>query len=99
MFDSHAFFKKRFSSHLKEMGRYTRYMFNEHIAIAMIFFIAAFAYYYQGWLRDIPDDFPAGIVIGVAFGLILSYSPVSTLLKEPDLFFLITAEKKMTAYF
>jgi len=99
MFDAHDFFKKRFSSHLKEMGRYTRYMFNGHLAIAMFFFIAAFAYYYQQWLEHIPNDFPTGMIIGTALGLVLSYNPVSTLLKEPDLFFLIAAEKKMGAYF
>lgn len=99
MFDAHEFFKKRFSGHLKELGRYTRYMFNGHIAFAMFFFIAAFAYYYQSWLETIPDDFPTSIIMGVVFGLLLSYSPVSTLLKEPDLFFLIAAEKKMGPYF
>lgn len=99
MFDAHEFFKKRLSSHLKEMGRYTRYIFNGHIAVAMFFFIAAFAYYYQSWLADMPADFPTGIIIGIALGLLLSYSPVTTLLKEPDLFFLIAAEKKIGSYF
>ncbi|HLQ70430.1 MAG TPA: ABC transporter permease, partial [Bacillota bacterium] len=99
MFDAHELFKKRFSNHLKEMGRYTKYMFNGHMAVALFFFIAAFAYYYQSWLQDLPEDFPTGIIIGIAFGLLLSYNPVSTLLKEPDLFFLIAAEKKMGPYF
>src|SRR5690625_7598706 len=73
MFDAHEFFKKRFSGHLKELGRYTRYMFNGHIAFAMFFFIAAFAFYYQSWLETIPDDFPTSIIMGVVFGLLLSY--------------------------
>lgn len=98
-FNAHNLFKKRLSSHLKELSRYTQYMFNAHIAFAMFFFIAAFAYYYQSWLEHLPENFPSGIVIGVVFGLVLTYSPVSTLLQDPDLFFLIAAEKKMGPYF
>ncbi|GGJ92192.1 ABC transporter permease [Lentibacillus kapialis] len=99
MFDSHAFFKQRFSGHLKEMSRYLRYIFNEHIAFAMFFFVSATAYYYQQWMMDLPENFPTAWIIGITFGLLVSYSPVRTLLKEPDLVFLIAAENKMGRYF
>ncbi|ASN06581.1 ABC transporter permease [Virgibacillus necropolis] len=99
MFDSHAFFKNRFSEHLKETSRYLRYIFNGHTAIAMLFFISAVAVYYQQWIADLPANFPTAWVVGIAFGLAASYSPVRTLLKEPDLVFLIAAESKMNAYF
>src|SRR5699024_353889 len=99
MFDSHAFFKKRFSAHLKETSRYLKYIFNGHIAVAMMFFVAAAAYYYQQWLAELPENFPTAWIIGIAFGLLVSYSPVRTLLKEPDLVFLLAAEHKMGAYF
>lgn len=99
MFDSNAFFKNRFSEHLKETSRYLRYMFTGHLMIAMLFFISAIAVYYQQWLANLPDNFPTAWVVGIAFGLVASYSPVRTLLKEPDLVFLIAAESKMTAYF
>ncbi|MGP4106595.1 ABC transporter permease [Virgibacillus sp. L01] len=99
MFDSHDFFKKRFVAHLKETSRYLRYIFNGHIAFAMLFFVSALAYYYQQWLTELPENFPTAIIIGIVFGLLISYSPVRTLLKEPDLVFLITAENKMGPYF
>ncbi|WP_339228838.1 ABC transporter permease [Oceanobacillus sp. FSL K6-2867] len=99
MFDSHEFYKKRFSSHLKETSRYLKYIFNGHMAFAILFFISASAYYYQQWLTDLPANFPTAVIIGSTFGLIASYSPVRTLLKEPDLVFLIVAETKMGAYF
>ena len=99
MFDSNAFFKNRFSEHLKETSRYLRYMFTGHLMIAMLFFISAIAVYYQQWLANLPDNFPTAWVVGIAFGLVASYSPVRTLLKEPDLVFLIAAESKMSAYF
>lgn len=99
MFDSNAFFKNRFSEHLKETSRYLRYMFTGHLMIAMLFFISAIAVYYQQWLANLPDNFPTAWVVGIAFGLVASYSPVRTLLKEPDLVFIIAAESKMSAYF
>lgn len=99
MFDSNNFFKQRFSAHLKELSRYLRYIFNGHLMIAMLFFISALAFYYQRWLTMLPENFPAALIIGAGLGLLVSYSPVRTLLKEPDLFFLIAAEKKMNAYF
>ncbi|WP_186579150.1 ABC transporter permease [Aquibacillus kalidii] len=99
MFNAHQFFMERFSSHLKETSRYLRYIFTGHIVIAMMFMVSALAYYYQRWLAEIPEDFPTAMIIGVAFGLVASYSPVRTMLKEPDLVFLLPAENKMGPYF
>jgi len=58
MFDSHAFFKRRLSAHVKELSRYLRYIFNGHMAVAMLFFISALAYYYQQWLAQLSEQFP-----------------------------------------
>ncbi|WP_087973348.1 ABC transporter permease [Oceanobacillus rekensis] len=99
MFDSHEFYKKRLSSHIKETSRYLKYIFNSHMVFAILFFISASAYYYQQWLAQLPEDFPTALIIGVVFGLIVSYSPIRTLLKEPDLVFIIVAESKMGPYF
>lgn len=99
MFNAHTFFKRRLGEHLKETSRYLRYIFNGHIAVAMFFFISALAYYYQQWLAELPENFPVAFLVAVVFGGVASYSPVQTLLKEPDLVFLIAAEKKMGAYF
>ncbi|MUV36589.1 Protein EcsB [Lentibacillus sp. JNUCC-1] len=99
MFDAHDFFKKRFSGHLKEINRYLRYILNEHIVFAMLFFVAALAFYYQQWLSNLPEDFPTAWVLGLVFGIVASLSPVQTLLKEPDLVFLTPVEHLMGPYF
>lgn len=99
MFDAHALFKNRFSAHMKEMSRYLRYIFNGHIAVALLFLVSAMSVYYQQWLTQLPENFPAAWVIGIIFGLIVSHAPVSTLLQEADLVFLIPAEHKMHVYF
>ncbi|MCA1012090.1 ABC transporter permease [Halobacillus halophilus] len=99
MINAKELWKRRFSEHMKETSRYLKYIFNEHIGIALFFFLAALAYYYQQWLADLPEAFPTNWVVGIAFGLIASYSPVRTLLKEPDLVFLLPAEYQLDAYF
>ncbi|SEH96173.1 ABC-2 type transport system permease protein [Halobacillus karajensis] len=99
MINAKEFWTKRFSEHTKETSRYLKYIFNGHIAVAMLFFISALAYYYQQWLQDLPEDFPTAWIIAVAFGFMVSYSPVRTLLKEPDLVFLLPAEYQLGDYF
>lgn len=99
MFDSNALFKHRLKEHVKELSRYLKYIFNGHLVIVMFFLIAALAYYYQMWLADLPEQFPTAFVIGTIFGLLVSFSPIRTLLKEPDLVFLIAAEHQMRSYF
>ncbi|WP_085992786.1 ABC transporter permease [Oceanobacillus senegalensis] len=99
MFDSHSFYKQRLSAHMKELGRYLRYILNGHMLIVIFFLISTLAVYYQQWLKQLPDHFPTAIIIGLLFGLVASYSPVRTLLKEPDLVFIIVAEDRMGAYF
>lgn len=99
MFDSHKFYKQRLAKHLKETGRYLKYIFTGHMMIVLLFFISAIAVYYQQWLASLPENFPTALVMGLVLGLLVSYSPVRTLLREPDLVFLIAAEHKMKAYF
>ena len=72
---------------------------DRHLAVVLFFLISAIAVYYQQWLAQLPDDFPSAWIIGIVFGLLVSYAPISTLLQEPDLVFLIPAEHKMNAYF
>lgn len=99
MFNAQELFKQRFSAYLKETSRYLRYIFNGHIAVVIFFLISAIAVYYQRWLAELPADFPTAWIIGIIFGLLASYTPVRTLLQEPDLVFLIPAEHKMNPYF
>ncbi|WJE16785.1 ABC transporter permease [Halobacillus sp. ACCC02827] len=99
MINAKEFWKKRFSAHMKETNRYLKYIFNGHMAVAMFFFVSALAYFYQQWLQDIPEGFPTALIVGAAFGYMVSYSPVRTLLKEPDLVFLLPAEYHLGDYF
>ncbi len=77
MFDSHKFYKKRLSTHVKETSRYLKYMFNGHIAVAMLFLISVMAFYYQQLLTQLPENFPTAWVIGIIFGLLVKYCSLS----------------------
>jgi len=99
MLDAKNLFKERLSNHAKQLSRYMRYIFNGHIAVAMIFLISALAVFYQEWLTTVPKDFPAEVIIGVAFGIVVTYNPIRTLLKKPDVMFLMVAEEQLYPYF
>lgn len=99
MFKADELFKQRFTNHVREMGRYLKYIFNGHLAVAMLFLISVLAFYYQQLLAKLPEDFPSTFMISLGFGLIITYSPIQTFLKEPDLVFLTPAEHQMDHYF
>ncbi len=76
--DTNQLWKERFSHHIKMLSRYLRLMFNDHLAFALIFFVAAGAYFYQQWLEGVPETFPVDWIMAVVLGLLLAHSPVRT---------------------
>jgi len=97
--DSKALFKERLTAHIKEVVRYSQYILNGHIAIAILFLIGAGAVFYQQLLTQLPANFPTDWVISIAFALVALYNPIQNLLKEADLIYLFPAEKRLTPYF
>ncbi len=99
MFDAGSLFKQRLIEHVKLLNRYLRYIFNEHFMIALTFIFIALAVYYQKWLENINEDFPAALVIAVILGFVVSYNPIQSFLKAPDEVFIIVKEQAMHRYF
>lgn len=99
MFDSNDLWKQRFSAYTKEMQRYLRLIFNDHLKFALLFLAGGGAFLYQNWLKELPGDFPYVFVICLVVGLVLTYSPIRTFLKEPDLVFLLPLESRLSPYF
>ncbi|MEM5017895.1 ABC transporter permease [Metabacillus indicus] len=91
--------KTRLEAHVKEVQSYTKYMFNDHLIFVLVFLGAGGALSYQEWLKTMPEDFPALLILTVVFALIITASSVRTLLKEADLVFLLPLEVKMADYF
>lgn len=97
--ESKALFNQRFKAHLKESVRYLQYILNGHMAIAILFLIAAGAVFYQQFLMALPENFPVAIVVSVFLTFFIIYNPIQTLLKAPDMIFLLPIEHKLTPYF
>lgn len=99
MFDAADLFKQRLVEHVKLLNRYLRYIFNGHFMIALMFMMITLAVYYQKWLENMSDNFPATLVIALILGVVISYNPIQSFLKEPDKVFIIVKEHEMYTYF
>src|SRR4051812_219015 len=99
MFDERLLWKERFGRTSKELSRYLRYIFNGHLVIVFVFLLGTAAYYYQEWLKTIPDTFPAASIMAVCIAFLLTYSPIFTFMSEADRIFLLPLETKLGGYF
>ncbi|MFJ5963896.1 ABC transporter permease [Bacillus sp. NPDC093026] len=93
-----SIWKSRLKEHVQETRKYLKYMFNDHLVIVLIFFLAGGASWYSGWLKEIPSQFPSFWVMAIVFSFVLTSSYVRTLIKEADLVFLLPLEAKMEPY-
>jgi ABC-2 type transport system permease protein len=97
--DINNIWSQRFSSYLKELSRYMKYMFNDHLMIVVLIAVSAGAVYYNQWLSQLPLTFPYEWVMGIILGIVITASSIRSFLKEPDLVFLLPIEHKMKDYF
>lgn len=97
--NSNELWSNRFAVFVQELQKYLRYIFNGHLLFVLIIGFGGLAYYYSNWVKTLDPSFPAAILLAVIIGLPLTNSPIYTLLKEPDMFFLLPVEKQLTAYF
>ncbi|KIL45606.1 ABC transporter permease [Jeotgalibacillus soli] len=90
---------QRLQDYNRELQKYLRYIFNGHLMFVLIFAIGGGGYAYSGWVNTLTAGFPAAIVMAIILGIIVSFSPIYTYLKEPDKVYLTPLEGKMTRYF
>jgi ABC-2 type transport system permease protein len=99
MFDDKKLWKDRASSRVKDLGRYMRYIFNGHLVIVLLFLIGTAAFYYQEWIKTLPQGFPSETIIAIFIGIFLTYSPVYNFLLDADKVFIIPLEDRLKGYF
>jgi ABC-2 type transport system permease protein len=99
MFNPETLWKERFSSFVKETGRYLKYIFNGHLVIVLLFLAGSAAFYYQEWIKTLDADFPAAWIMALVLAFFLTYSPIQTFLTEADKIFLLPLETRLAAYF
>lgn len=91
--------QSRLNDHITELRSYLKYMLNDHLLFVFIFLSAGGALAYQDWLENMPKNFPTIFIMTAVFTILVLNSSVRTLLKEPDVVFLLPMEKKMSTYF
>ncbi|MCU9612505.1 ABC transporter permease [Caldibacillus lycopersici] len=96
--NSKNLWSKRAVERLKEVARYGKYMFNDHLLFVVIIAIGAGAYYYQDWVSGLTAEFPTPILFAIVFGLLLTSGTVMTFFKEPDKVFLLPLETTLKPY-
>ncbi|QPC45996.1 ABC transporter permease [Mangrovibacillus cuniculi] len=91
--------QKRREEALKELKRYGRYMFNDHLLVVFIFALGGLAFYYQQWIETLTASFPAEWVLAGVLGIAVTYSPFYSLLKEADMVYWTPMENRLKSYF
>ncbi|WP_456271906.1 ABC transporter permease [Bacillus sp. AK031] len=91
--------KRRVTEYNAELRKYLRYMFNDHLLFVLIFALGGGAFTYNQWVDTLDSSFPAAIIMAVLLGIILSWSPVYTFLREADAVFLLPLEGRMKSFF
>lgn len=98
-FSANELFKERAAAYYTEIRKYTRYMLNDHLLFVLIFAMGALLFYYSGWVETIEAGFPAPLIMAAVLGVILSWSPVYTYIKQPDTVYLLPLESELKPYF
>lgn len=94
-----VFYKNRLAKHQKHMMRYMKYVLNDHFLLVMIIALGGFGLYYSDFIKTLNQDFYLGrILIFMLLLGILFVGKIATLLKEPDMIFLLPKERQMTSY-
>ncbi|MET1014733.1 MAG: ABC transporter permease [Paenisporosarcina sp.] len=88
----------RFLYYVNELQKYLKYVFTGHLAFVFVFVIGAGGYQYSEWLKTAPSDFPAAWLVAGILGLLLAYSPPTTLIREPDQVYLLPLESTLMSY-
>lgn len=88
----------RFFHYMTEFQKYMKYVFTGHLAIVFVFTLGAGGYAYSEWLKEVPTDFPAALLVAILVGAALTFSPTVTLLKPADSVYFLPLETKLQTY-
>lgn len=94
----HDVWSRRLQKYTVEVQNYLKYVFTGHIAIVLLFAIGAAGYAYSEWIQTIPPGFPGALLLAFTLGLLLAYSPPTTLLKEADAVYFLPLESKLDSF-
>ncbi|MTV82617.1 ABC transporter permease [Secundilactobacillus folii] len=92
-------YRQRLSSHLKEMFKYLRLVFNDHFVFALLIFIGGLGLAYSNGLKELQAGlWWAKPVIFIVLLVVLQLGRFATLLQDADVVFLLPREADMRRY-
>ena len=94
----HDVWQVRFHHYVNELQKYLKYVITGHLVIVFVFALGAAGYQYSEWLKVAPDDFPTTWLVAGVIGVLLSFSPPTTLIREPDKVYLLPLESSLMVY-
>lgn len=89
-------FKVRVSHHQKQLAKYAKVVFNDHLVLILLIVLGAGGLAYSEYVEGLEGDaiFPRVILSGILV-LLLSMGRVGTLLKQADKVFLLPKEQEL----
>ncbi|KRK89917.1 ABC transporter permease [Lentilactobacillus sunkii] len=92
-------FKQRLTTHLKEMMRYLRLVFNDYFVLALLFVIGGLGYYYSNTLKQLHTGlwWAPIVIIGILL-VSVQLGRFATLIEAPDYVFLLPREADLYHY-
>lgn len=92
-------FRQRLTTHLKEMMRYLRLVFNDYFVLALLFVIGGLGYYYSNALKQLHTGlwWAPIVIIGILL-VSVQLGRFATLIEAPDYVFLLPREADLYHY-
>lgn len=92
-------FRQRLTTHLKEMMRYLRLVFNDYFVLALLFVIGGLGYYYSNALKQLHTGlwWAPILIIGILL-VSVQLGRFATLIETPDYVFLMPREAELYQY-
>lgn len=88
-------FRKRRNLYYKELLKYSRYIFNDHFSLVLIFLIGASGYAYSNYLENlIAGDLVSRVVLFILFLLLTMNTSLTLLVEAADQVFLLAKEEE-----
>ncbi|GAB2478888.1 ABC transporter permease [Alkalibacterium psychrotolerans] len=89
-------FKKRTAHYYKQLGKYLKYVFNDHFVIALLILLGAVGFTYSNYLETVESEALLPRVILFAFiSVVIKTGGIRTLIKPADGIYLLPLEKKI----
>lgn len=89
-------FKKRTTYYYTQLGKYLKYIFNDHFVIAILILLGAIGFTYSNYLETVePDALLPRLFLLAFFSIVIKTGGIRTLIKPADGVFLLPLEKKI----